>query len=150
MNAWINDFFCLGISCPRISSTDLVRDVKEKEGNESLCDLSSCMDFDPWENRYVYHYGESWIQRLWCVCKGKKTINGTEKKMEMSLCAYQELLKIGAIWEELWIPWDRLTDWNILSPLVVHEAYSIKQPTGQPFCQWVNQFKWLSGGMWWM
>lgn len=47
MNAWINDFFCLGISCPEKSSTELVRDMKEKEGNESLCDPPSCMDFDP-------------------------------------------------------------------------------------------------------
>lgn len=47
MNAWINNFFCLGVSCPGKSSTDLVRDMKEKEGNESLCDLPSCMDFDP-------------------------------------------------------------------------------------------------------
>ena len=38
------------------------------------------------------------------------------------------------IWEELSVPWDRLISGNITHPLIVYEADSVSQPTGQPFC----------------
>lgn len=87
------------IPFPGKCTTELVRYI-----TEGLCDPPICMGLNPSENRDRHHCGKqlSCIQRFWSNCIGLLygqggKINDTEKKMEISLCAYQELLKVLVI-----------------------------------------------------
>lgn len=93
-------FLCVVVSCPGASSTELVRYIKEREGTESLRDPLVSVGQIPQRTDACTIMGNSEAgSKDYCLAaqgfsnvKGK--ITGTEKKMKIPLCAYQELLKI--------------------------------------------------------